>query len=137
MKKIDHPEIQKAWEKAVQARSNAYAPYSKFLVGVCLKVKGKEDTFLGCNVENSSFGAVNCAERSAVFSMVSNLGRQEVEYIVLVTDLEEPAYPCGICLQVLNEFSSPDMPIYLGNLKGLTDVKEIAFFLPNPFNSFE
>src|SRR3989338_5409194 len=90
-------------QKAAEVRKNAYAPYSKFLVGAALETEeGK--IFLGVNVENASYGATTCAERSAIFAAVSN-GYRKFKRIAIVTDTSKPSVPCGLCLQVLHEFS--------------------------------
>ncbi len=117
-------------EMAKEARKNAYAPYSNFKVGAALLTKSGR-VFTGCNVENSSFGASMCAERVAVFKAV-NEGEREFQAIAVVTDTKEPAMPCGLCRQVLSEFSL-DIKIYAANLNG--DVRETTLkdLLPYAF----
>lgn len=115
-------------EKAFQARMRAYVPYSRFHVGAALETESGE-IFLGCNVENASYGATNCAERTAVFKAVSE-GHRRFRRIAIVggfmedksfyaasdfalrngneegkREVEELCYPCGICRQVMAEFS--------------------------------
>ena len=97
--------------KALQARNNAYAPYSDYLVGAAL-LTGDDKIYTGCNVENASYGATNCAERTAVFKAVSE-GSSKIKCIAIVggergKDITGYAYPCGVCRQVLREFSNPD-----------------------------
>ncbi len=117
-------------EMAKEARKNAYAPYSNFKVGAALLTKSGR-VFTGCNVENSSFGASMCAERVAVFKAVSE-GEREFQSIAVVTNTKEPAMPCGLCRQVLSEFSL-DIKIYAANLNG--DVRETTLkdLLPYAF----
>lgn len=131
------PDIQHAYEKSLLARQNSYSPYSHFKVGAAVKFKHNEQVFVGCNVENASYGATICAERNAIWSGVAAIGKQEIEYLIVVTDQAEPAPPCALCLQVLSEFYAPDMPIYLGNLAGIQAMVELKSLLPVPFNSFE
>ena len=87
---------------AQKAKENAYAPYSDFRVGAALlDSSGKVHT--GCNVENVSFGATNCAERTAIFKAVSD-GIRNFEAIAIASDSNDLIYPCGICRQVMAEF---------------------------------
>jgi cytidine deaminase len=92
--------------RSVQAR--AYAPYSRFRVGAALE-SSDGTVFLGCNVENASYGLTICAERSAVFAAVS-AGATRFRRAVVVSDVDPPAAPCGACRQVLAEFGL-DLPI--------------------------
>ncbi len=89
---------------AKQASQNAYAPFSGFKVGAALLTKSGK-VFTGCNVENSSYGLSNCAERTAVFKAVSE-GETEFTEIVISADSDKIFSPCGACRQVLSEFSS-------------------------------
>lgn len=115
---------------AKKARENAYAPYSKFKVGAALLTKNGK-VFTGCNVENSSFGASMCAERVAVFKAVSE-GEREFDAIAVVTDTDDPAMPCGMCRQVLSEFSM-DIKIYAANLNGKVKTTTLRELLPYAF----
>lgn len=96
--------------KAIEARKMAYTPYSHFQVGACLKAKNGQ-IFQGCNIENASYPATNCAERTAIFKAVSE-GITEFECIVIVGGKEgeklEICPPCGICRQVMAEFCNPE-----------------------------
>ena len=93
---------------ACSVRRRAYAPYSNFQVGAALAAADGE-VFLGCNVENASYGLTICAERSAVLAAVT-AGRREFELLAVAT--RGGAAPCGACRQFLSEFS-PDLPIVL------------------------
>ncbi len=88
---------------AQQAKEHAYAPYSGFRVGACIAAKNGR-LYTGCNIENASYGATVCAERTAVFKAISE-GENEFEAIALASDATRFILPCGICRQVLSEFS--------------------------------
>ncbi|MPM75875.1 Cytidine deaminase [bioreactor metagenome] len=90
---------------AARVRQNAYAPYSDFAVGAAVFCASGQ-VYTGCNIENSAFGAGICAERVAVYKAISN-GEREFLKLAVISDREEFCYPCGICRQVLFEFS-PD-----------------------------
>lgn len=109
----------------------AYAPYSKFRVGAAL-VTTTGKVFSGCNVENSSYGMTNCAERTAIFSAVAQLGpKMEVRAIAVVNDHGVPCSPCGACRQVIYEFG-PDATIFFHSAKGEQQV-HITELLPEGF----
>lgn len=118
---------------AFKAMDNAYAPYSNYHVGACIMCKDGH-YFLGANIENASYGATNCGERSAVFAAYSN-GYRKDDFIALaiVTDGDRIGAPCGICRQVLSELINQDLPIVLSNGKEI-QVKTIAELLPMQFN---
>jgi homotetrameric cytidine deaminase len=128
--------VKKAHELATNVRENAYAPYSKFKVGSAIKFKEHDEIFVGCNVENISFGATICAERNAILNSVAKLKKQEIEFVVVVSENDPPVTPCGMCLQVIKEFASDDIDIYVGNSKEVTRVIKLNELLPNPFTSF-
>lgn len=121
---------------ALTARERAYAPYSHFNVGAALMTDDGK-IYTGCNVENASYGATNCAERTAVFKAVSE-GKLHFRAIAIAGGMEgagpkDYVYPCGICRQVLGEFGEPDLEIYL--VKSPEDYKVCLLkeLLPNGF----
>lgn len=102
---------EKLIQAALKARKYAYVPYSHYQVGAALLTEEGE-ILQGCNVENASYGATCCAERTAVFKAISE-GKRHFKAIAIAGGIEgkEPedyAYPCGICRQVLNEFAGRD-----------------------------
>lgn len=102
--------IEKLTNEAIKASLFSYSPYSKFAVGSSLLID-KGDIFLGCNVENSSYGATMCAERVSIFKAVSSGDSNFLCLCVYNKDILP--YPCGCCLQVMSEFVSGDFPIIL------------------------
>lgn len=88
--------------KALEAQKMAYVPYSAFPVGAAILTKSGK-VYTGCNIENASFGATNCAERTAIFKAISE-GEKEFDTIAIVGDPSAFTSPCGICRQVLVEF---------------------------------
>ena len=127
------PEILSAWKEACTAYKRAHAPYSRFQVGVALKLKGRESLISGCNVENASYGATVCAERVALMSARAQVGPFEPEFMVLVTDTSPAVAPCAMCLQVFSEFCDPSFPIYLSNLQGVQELVHFGDLLARPF----
>ena len=120
--------------KAFSAMNNAYAPYSNYYVGACVKTKdGKY--FIGANVENASYGLTNCAERNAIFQTYSQGYRKEdIEAIAIVSKGKTLATPCGACRQVLVELLNGNTPILLSNGEEemITNIEEL---LPMSFTS--
>ena len=116
---------------ARQAMKNAYAPYSKFKVGAALMTTTGE-IFLGCNIENASYGMTNCAERTAIFSAVAQLGpKTEIRAVAVVNNQNAPCSPCGACRQVIFQFG-PEAIVYFLGSSGWTEMP-IAHLLPEGF----
>jgi cytidine deaminase len=105
--------------KAAVAR--AYAPYSKFQVGAAVLTEAGA-VFTGCNVENSSYGLTNCAERTTIFAAVAAEGPQmRIRAIAVWTHPEVPCSPCGACRQVIFEFGPHAIVLFQG-LEGVQEV---------------
>ncbi|MDD2190627.1 MAG: cytidine deaminase [Eubacteriales bacterium] len=117
------------YRAAQQIMQNAYAPYSRFKVGAALLTKSGE-VFTGVNVENSSYGAAICAERTAYVKAVSE-GYREFEAIAVASSGGE-AYPCGICRQFMFEFGE-ELKIITGEDEDHLHITEIKELLPEGF----
>ena len=113
---------------AEEARQNAHAPYSDFLVGAALRTSSGR-VYAGCNIENASFGMTVCAERVAIWKAVSE-GEKDLESLVVVTPVG--ATPCGACRQVMSEFSQ-DMPILVADTAGHAWRTTLQKLLPAAF----
>lgn len=114
--------------RAVQ--QHAYAPASRFAVGAAvLAADGR--VFVGCNVENASYGLTVCAERNAVAAAVAG-GARQLLAVAVATDLAEPARPCGACRQVLAEFGRGMHVVLAGRGEALVELS-LAQLLPEPF----
>ncbi|MGB9790173.1 MAG: cytidine deaminase [Thermotoga caldifontis] len=116
-------------EKAIEAMRRAYAPYSNFKVGAALLTKSGK-VFVGCNVENASFGLSVCAERVAMFTAVA-AGETQFEKLVVVANTSSPVSPCGACRQVMSEFG--DFEVILANTNGDTVKTRVSELLPYAF----
>jgi cytidine deaminase len=132
---LDETRQQQLLNEARRARERAYAPYSTFPVGAAVLTEAGE-IFSGCNIENASLGATICAERVAIFTAVA-AGQRRFAALAVIADTPEPVAPCGLCRQVLAEFS-PDCVIIMANLAGrqrlvnLQELLPLAFRLPTP-----
>ncbi|MEZ6188371.1 MAG: cytidine deaminase, partial [Planctomycetota bacterium] len=114
---------------AEAVKEHAYAPYSRFRVGAAVLTKSGQ-RFVGCNVENASFGLTLCAERVALTSAVA-AGEREFLAVAIATDKDEPVSPCGACRQVLAEFG-PDMTVVLPGKNG-PSLRPLDSLLPSGF----
>ena len=123
------------WQPLIRAASEvrdlAYARYSGFRVGSAL-LTSSGAIFSGCNIENRSYGGTVCAERVALGSAVA-AGDGTPVAIAVVTDTSPPSLPCGLCLQALSEFATPDLPIRLVNPAGESREFRLDELLPHPF----
>jgi cytidine deaminase len=130
--KMPPPHVQaKLLQSAKKAMKNAHAPYSKFRVGAAILLSNGK-IFSGCNVENASYGMTNCAERTAIFSAVAELGPKiAIRAVSVVNDQGVPCSPCGACRQVIYEFG-PDATVFFQGAKGPKQA-HITELLPEGF----
>ena len=133
MIEIDEAFLGKLIAAARTARASAYAPYSDYRVGAALATEDGH-IFTGCNVENASYGATVCAERNAIGAMVV-AGASKPIACAIVTGGSKPGTPCGMCRQVLVEFTR-DMPVVLVAETEAGDVRRdtsLAELMPDAF----
>jgi len=124
--------VEKLLEAAQKVKEKAYAPYSHFHVGSALMTDtGK--IYTGCNVENTSYGLTICAERNAIFKMISD-GERRIMEILVIGDTEEFLPPCGACRQVMTEFSTNDTVVYLCNKQGQWQKTIMGELMPYTFS---
>lgn len=128
-KNITDEQLVKAAEAAMKY---AYSPYSDFKVGAAI-LTTDGNVFTGCNIENASYGATICAERTAAVKAVSE-GHPEFLKIAIVSSFGEYTYPCGICRQFLSEFFRDDGILIINDKQN--GIKTIKFFdmIPNSFS---
>lgn len=124
--------IAKAWE----AREKAYCPYSQFMVGAAvLGEDGK--VYTGCNIENASYGMTVCAERTAIFKMVSE-GCRKFTALAVVGGGDGDSAPCLACRQVVTEFCADwKTPVYVSGPSGVIYTHPMDEICPLPFVMFE
>lgn len=118
------------YEKALSAMQHAYAPYSKFTVGAAL-LASSGHIYTGVNVENASYGATICAERTAFVKAISE-GERNFEAIAIVSS-EGKAWPCGICRQFMLEFVEDDFNIITGDSIESLEMRTMKELLPEAF----
>jgi len=91
-------------EAARAVREKAHAPYSGFRVGAAVRTKAGK-VYVGCNVENASYGGTVCAERNAIAAAVAD-GEREIVDVAVFTEAASPTMPCGLCRQVILELGA-------------------------------
>lgn len=121
-------------ERAKEGMKRAYAPYSGFRVGAALLCRSGR-VFTGCNVENASYGAAICAERTAIVKAVSE-GETEFVKLAVVCSAGTRAYPCGICRQVMVEFMPEGSVVLEDTKEGITEFS-VGELLPGAFTRKE
>lgn len=121
-------------DKLRELLNNSYSPYSKFRVAAIVIMKdGKE--FCGVNVENASYGASICAERSAILSAISNgYKRYDFDTIYVMCDNDKIGMPCFLCRMTLSEMFESDRQVICMNPEGKVEVHTIAELCPYPFS---
>ncbi|WP_027963342.1 cytidine deaminase [Halalkalibacillus halophilus] len=117
-------------ESAKQMLDHAYVPYSKFPVGAAL-ITDEGKVYQGCNIENAAYPVTCCAERTAIFKAVSE-GERNFKALAVIANTDRPVPPCGACRQVMSEFFSPEMKVYITS-KDL-EVKEVTVQELLPFS---
>ncbi|MGE5614648.1 MAG: cytidine deaminase [Bacillota bacterium] len=127
---MDHRELVK---KAMEARQNAYSPYSRFNVGAAL-LADNNVVYTGVNIENASYGLTACAERTAIFKAVSE-GVRKIKVLAVAcdTDAYDSAFPCGACRQVMAEFMDDEADIIISINTGEYKVYKLKELLPHSF----
>ena len=119
---------------ALEARKKSYSPYSGYSVGAAILCKDGS-IFTGCNIENASYGATMCAERTALFTAVA-AGHRDFEAIAIVggkADEADLPYPCGICRQVMSEFCGRDFKIIVAKSEKDFEEHTLGELLPHSF----
>ncbi|MBA5728233.1 cytidine deaminase [Ruoffia tabacinasalis] len=124
-------------EEAINIKPNSYSPYSNFRVGAAIEMNDGE-LFTGVNIENVSFGATNCAERSAIFTAISQ-GYQPktIKAIAVSGDTDDFLPPCSICRQVMVEFCEPETPVYLTRKDGKVLETSVEGLVPFAFSTMD
>lgn len=121
-------------EKAKEARSLSYSPYSHFAVGAALLCKDGS-VYVGANIENSSYPLCMCAERNALYNAkMHGVKKEDMVAMALSANTDEPCSPCGACRQVISELFPSNAPIYMSNLKGDVQETNIKELLPYAFS---
>lgn len=122
------------FNEALIARENSYSPYSKFKVGACALLKNGK-IYRGCNIENSSYGLSNCAERTTLFKLYSDgYNKDDVVAFAVIGSTEGPISPCGACRQLMSELLDLDCPVYLFNLDHKLKKTTVSELLPYSFS---
>ena len=116
-------------KRAIEASKNSYSPYSKYRVGAALLTKSGK-IYEGANIENASYSPTVCAERVAIFKAVYD-GERDFKAIAVFG--ENLAYPCGVCRQVLSEFCSPELKIFIVKDEDNFEETTLGELLPKSF----
>ncbi len=123
------------YNEAVKARDNAYVPYSKFKVGAAILLKNGK-IISGFNIENSSYGLCNCAERNALFrTYMEGYNKEDIDVLLVIADTLRAVSPCGACRQVMSELMKLDTKVILTNLHDDVIETTVDKLIPYSFNS--
>ncbi len=131
MKNIEEAVRVNLVKEALRKKAQAYVPYSHFHVGAAVLTETAQ-IIGGFNIENASYGATNCGERTAIFSAL-NQGAKKIRAIAIVGDAAEYTYPCGICRQVMIEFMDPDGEVIIARDPGDYKIYQLKDLLPGAF----
>lgn len=123
--------LEKLRTQALKASQNSHSPYSKAKVGSAI-LTSNHKIYSGCNIENSSYGGTVCAERVAIWKAISE-GENHIEKIYVYTEDGWP--PCGLCLQVISEFATPETEIIIGDKNQNEKTLKLKDFLPKAFTA--
>lgn len=121
---------------ALAAREQAYAPYSSFAVGAALLTDSGQ-IVAGCNVENISFPCGQCAESSAVGTLICKYGPVLIRAVVVAGSARQFTWPCGRCRQVLAEFARADTSVMAIAGTRRSEPVALATLLPHAFAALE
>lgn len=130
MKPLSRATLRRLETAARRASKSAYAPYSSFPVGAAILTRSGK-IFVGCNVENASYGLCNCAERTALFTAVA-AGEHDVSAVAVYTPTPTATAPCGACRQVINEFGPEALVISICDTEDRHEAK-LSQLLPGSF----
>ena len=123
--------FEKLFKEAIKVRERAYVPYSKFKVGVAFLTEDNS-VVVGCNVENAAYPQSQCAEASAIGSLISE-GFSSIKEVVVIGSGKLLCSPCGGCRQRLREFASLDVHIHMCNSEGHLKTSTLKELLPDAF----
>jgi cytidine deaminase len=130
---MDQEIKEKMFKKAKEAQKNAYVPYSEFPLGAAVLTEDGS-IYTGVNIENASFSLTNCAERSAIFTAVSQ-GKRKIKALLIVSSTKNPVPPCGACRQVIQEFADGDIEVVMMTADGKGLTMTSSELLPGAFSN--
>lgn len=127
-------EYKELYNEALKAMKNAYVPYSKFHVGAAVLLKDGK-IINGFNIENSSYGLCNCAERNTLFrTYMEGYKKEDIKTLLVIAQTDRPVSPCGACRQVMSELMEKDTLVVLANELGDYTETTVQDLLPYSFS---